>query len=62
MIPSVLGPNIRFICEESMAESLFVPAEVQRDADLDPKGGISLAMSWTEEVIFGFALSISFLS
>lgn len=60
MIPCILGPNISFICEKSLAELWHTSAEKWQGFHLDPNGGFCSATSCTEEVDFGAVLSIIF--
>jgi len=61
MIPSILGPDINIICENSMAGLQRVKPDGQGLGHLDPNGGSMVLMSCTEELVLRLASTICFM-
>jgi len=53
MIPGILRPDIKVVCEESMTGLHYVETNGQEASHLDPNGGFRVLTSCTEEVVLG---------
>lgn len=53
VIPGVLAPDIRILCQKSGSPSLAIEPMIVSSTDLEPKGGFSAVTSCTDDAVFG---------